>query len=324
VTSPLVMETVAALTTELQRPHALEEVLRLVVKKAAPLLGVQQASLRVLDATRTRLLVGCRTGMSIHENSLFEFRVGEGLVGWVAKENRPLRLGKMSGDSRYLARKDRLVEMESFLGVPLSHEGHVIAVLSSTAPGADYFTADHEQTLVLLAGLCAPYIEIARLARLPYVDTLTGTLNQAGLQETLPDEAPGPLSIAIVDVDGLRKINESLGEPFGDELLRVVGQTLAGSLRVGDAVARFGGDEFLLLTPNVSGHTAARIFDRARQAVQNATLVLDGRTLQATVSVGVAERAGNETRAQLVQRAQEALSSAKRCGGNCLRVAIED
>jgi diguanylate cyclase (GGDEF)-like protein len=234
----------------------------------------------------------------------------------------------MVEDPRYLPRKDRRVEMKSFLGVPLSHEGHVIAVLSATSPEENYFTAEHEQLLVLLAGLCAPYLEIARLARLPYVDALTGTLNQAGLDQTLP-EAPGehgdgPLSIAIVDVDALRKINETLGEAYGDELLRTVGQTLAGSLRVGDAVARYGGDEFLLLTPNVSRDTAARIFDRARKAVQNATMVVQGRTLHATVSVGVAERVGHEGRPSLIRRAEQALLSAKKVGGNCVRVAIED
>jgi diguanylate cyclase (GGDEF)-like protein len=321
------MQSIAQLTIELQRPHTLEEVLRLVVNRAAPVLGVEQASLRVLDATRTRLLVGCRTGQPVHENALFEFRVGEGLVGWVAQENRPLRLARMTEDPRYLPRTDRRVEMQSFVAVPLSHEGHVIAVLSATAPDENHFTAEHEQLLVLLAGLCAPYIEIARLARLPYVDTLTGTLNQAGLDQTLPEfagDSAGPLSIAVVDVDGLRKINETLGEAYGDELLRTVGQTLAGSLRVGDAVARYGGDEFLLLTPNVSRDTAARIFDRARKAVQNATMVVQGRTLHATVSVGVAERHGNEGRPSLVRRAEQALLSAKKKGGNCVRVAIED
>jgi diguanylate cyclase (GGDEF)-like protein len=321
-----VLHDLAGLTAELQRPHTLEEQMQLVASRAARLLKVGQASIRLLDASRTRLLVGCRVGPAWHDNALFEFHIGEGLLGWVAAENRALRLGRATEDPRFIKRPGQRADFNSFLAVPLSHEGQCIGVISMASAEADRFTVDDEEVLLLLAGLCAPYLEIARLARIPFVDALTGTLNVHGLEQTLP-EAPsesGPLTVAVVDVDGLSKVNDGCGRAFGDELLRTVGQKLAGSLRVGDSVARYGGDEFLLLTPNVSVTTAARIFERARQAVENATIVVEGRTLTTTVSVGVAERLPRETRALLVRRSEGALSAAKRCGGNCVRVAIED
>jgi diguanylate cyclase (GGDEF)-like protein len=297
-----------------------------VVKRAARVIDVSQASIRILDASRTRLMVGCRAGPAIHENAIFEFKMGEGLVGWVAQENRPLRLGHAHDDPRYMRRNDQVVPLVSFLGAPLSYEGRCIGVLSASSADPDHFTLEHEEHLMLLSGLCSPYLEIARLARVPYMDALTGTLNRAGLDQTLPDEQeqPGALSVAVVDIDGLRHVNERCGRAFGDELLRAVGRTLAGSLRIGDAVARYGGDEFLLVTPNVSVDTAVRIFDRARLTVANATIVIEGQTLHATVSVGVAERIPGERRQELVRRAEEALASVKKRGGNGVRVAIED
>jgi diguanylate cyclase (GGDEF)-like protein len=322
------LQLIANLTAELQLRHSLEEVLQLVVERAARLLGVKQASIRLLDATRSRLLVGFRTGASVHENALFEFRVGEGLVGWVARENQPLRVGRVSEDARFVPRADQQRAMESFLAVPLSHEGHCIGVLSTSHATPDFFTADQLQLFTLLSGLCSPHLEIARLARLQRVDPLTGTLNQLGLDETLPETpgeaALGPLSLALVDVDGLRHINDRIGQSAGDEVLRATGQALAGALRIGDAVVRYGGDEFLLVTPNVSLTSASRIFERARQAVEETQVQAGAERLRMTVSIGVAERMPPETRAQLVKRAATALDAAKRRGGNSVRVAIDD
>ena len=322
------LQLIAKLTAELQLRHTLEEVLQLVVDRAAKLLGVKQASIRLLDVTRSRLLVGCRAGAAVHGNALFEFRVGEGLVGWVARENQPLRLGDVSHDPRFVPRADQQRAMESFLAVPLSHESHCIGVLSATHAARDFFTADHEQLLTLLSGLCSPHLEIARLARLQRVDPLTGTLNQLGLDETLPESLGqvelGPLSLALVDVDGLRHINDRAGQAIGDEALRAISQALAGVLRIGDAVVRYGGDEFLLVTPNVSLTSASRIFERARQAVEETQVQHAGERVRVTVSIGVAERMPDETRAQLIKRATTALEAAKRRGGNSVRVAIEE
>src|SRR5687768_11357047 len=98
---------VASLTTELQKSHTLEESLRLVAHGAAELLGVDNVTVRLLDATRARLLLGCRAGVPVHTNTNFEFKLGEGLVGWVVENNRALRVGRASGDARFLHRADQ-------------------------------------------------------------------------------------------------------------------------------------------------------------------------------------------------------------------------
>jgi diguanylate cyclase (GGDEF)-like protein len=322
------LRAIADLTAELQLRHSLEEILQLVIDRAALILGVRQASIRLLDATRTRLLVGCRAGAPVHENASFEFRVGEGLVGWVAQQNLALQLGRVADDPRFMARDDQRQAFQSFLAVPLSHEGQCIGVISATHTEPGFFTDEHHKLLTLLSGLCSPHIELVRLRRLQRVDPLTGTLNQLGLDETLPDgpigEPLGTLSLARVDLDGLRYINDRLGQAAGDEVLRATGQALAGVLRVGDAVVRFGGDEFLIIAPSVSLSSASRIFERARRAVEETRVKVGDETIQITVSVGVAERIPNAARSAHLGRAGAALEAAKRRGGNSVRVAIEE
>jgi len=318
------------LTEELQLPQSLEEMLQRVVDRAAVLLGTGYASIRLLDATRTRLLIGCRAGAPLHKNASFEFKVGEGLVGWVAQERQTLRLADCGDDPRYLERPDLRTPFRSFLGVPLLFEGNCIGVLSMVHPDRGYFDEYDEQLLQLLGGMCGPHLEIARLARLARVDSISGTLTRAGLDDAFSESPPthagqaaGPVSVLVVDIDSFRILNEKFGRDVGDAMLRSVGQTLAGTLRVGDSVVRYGADEFLLVVPGVALTSASRIAERARKAIEKTGVDVDGVHVQTTVTIGVAQRNGHEPRELLVKRAEAALLSAKRRGHNLVQLAVD-
>ena len=318
------------LTEELQLPQTLEEMLQRVVDRAAVLLGTGYASIRLLDATRTRLLIGCRAGAPLHRNASFEFKVGEGLVGWVAQQRQTISLADCESDPRYLSRPDLRTPFRSFLGVPLVFEGNCIGVLSMVHPDKGYFDEEDEQVLQLLAGMCAPHLEIARLARLARVDPVSGTLTRDGLDDAFSESPPtnagqaaGPVSVLVVDIDSFRTLNDKFGHDVGDAILRSVGQTLAGTLRVGDAVVRYGADEFLLVVPGVALTSASRIAERARKAIEKSSIDAEGFSVQTTVTIGVAQRKGNEPRELLVKRAEAALLSAKKRGHNLVQLAME-
>lgn len=318
------------LTEELQLPQTLEEMLQRVVERAASLLGTGYASIRLLDATRTKLLIGCRAGSPLHRNASFEFKMGEGLVGWLAQHRTTLRVGDCEADARYLVRPDLKSPFRSFLGVPLVHEGNCTGVLSVVHPEKDYFTLEDEQLLQLLAGMCGPHLEIGRLARLARVDPLTGTLTRAGLDDAFSEspttgagQATGPVSVLVVDIDSFKALNEKFGREVGDAVLRSVGQTLAGTLRIGDAVVRYGADEFLLVVPGVALTSASRIAERARKAIEKSSIDADGFVVQTTVTIGVAQRIGHEPRETLVKRAEQALHIAKKRGNNNVQIAAE-
>ena len=93
-------EALLCLAKELELPQTLEEMLQRVAARTAALCATSNASIWLLDASRTRLLVGCRAGAPFHADPNFEFRLGEGLLGWVAQHSRVLSPGDAPRDPR--------------------------------------------------------------------------------------------------------------------------------------------------------------------------------------------------------------------------------
>jgi diguanylate cyclase (GGDEF)-like protein len=313
----------AGLQRALQQPMSLEELLDRVVRCGADLLDTARVNVRLLDPTRTRLIAACRFGEPLHWNADAEFKLGEGLIGWIAQHHQPIRCASAMDDPRYLRRPDQKENIGAYLGVPLMAGHTCVGVLSASHQAEGHFDDHDEDLMGLLAGLCAPHVEVARLSRLVQTDPLTGALNRRGLATILPaDEIPhdtgASLAVAMVDVDHFKLVNDQLGHGVGDEVLRDIAGVLAGVLRPSDAVVRYGGEEFLLLLPEVDLAAAARIAERARAAVAASVLARDVRV---TVSLGVAERRGNESRDELIRRADEAMYRAKQGGRNRVEIA---
>jgi diguanylate cyclase (GGDEF)-like protein len=322
---PSELSTLTALTRELQDRLALELMLQRIVDHAARLLDTPRVSVRLLDPTRTRLVASARAGSPLHQNAGAEFKLGEGLVGWIAEHIEPMRLDDAESDPRFQPRADQRVKLGAFLGVPLVSGRACIGVLSSVHPERGHFSEHHLELLSLIAGVCAPHVEVARLQRLSQVDPLTGALNRRGLDQAFPEpvaeEVLQPHSVAMADVDRFKAVNDAYGHAIGDEVLKHVAHVLAAAVRVGDAVIRYGGEEFLLVLPKVDLATAWNIAERARSAVETSGVVAGGVAIRVTISIGVAARRGAETREQLIKRADEALYAAKDAGRNRIETA---
>jgi diguanylate cyclase (GGDEF)-like protein len=155
---------------------------------------------------------------------------------------------------------------------------------------------------VRLAGLNAQ--ELTVLQDKVAFDELTGVMRRAGGLATLDREIARArrqgmaLSVAFVDVDGLKKVNDTLGHAAGDRLLRNVVEVLSGRLRADDAIFRYGGDEFCCVLPNANLEAAVRI-------VEDALLAALARG--ATFSFGVAQLQNGEDRTRLLARADTEL-----------------
>jgi diguanylate cyclase (GGDEF)-like protein len=321
------MAALLELTAQLGRCATLEEMLQRLVDAAAAALSVERVSVRMLDASGQRLLVGARAGQPIHESSI-SFTKGEGLIGWVAQAAQALRLGDAESDPRFVERPSRNAELGSFLGVPLLDGDNPVGVLSATHERLDYFTDDHEAELGVMAALCAPHLCIARLRRLSEVDPLTGALNRRGMDACFPesndpesfDETTG-LSVVLLDIDHFKDVNDTFGHDIGDLALLALTNVLANVSRKGDAVVRLGGEEFVLVLPGATAQAATRVAERVRQAVASHRIVCPKGTVQFTVSAGVAERRPGESREDLLQRADEAMYEAKGLGRDRVRVS---
>jgi diguanylate cyclase (GGDEF)-like protein len=164
----------------------------------------------------------------------------------------------------------------------------------------------------------------AEAQRLATMDPLTGAYNRLTFQEIAERElarakrAGQPLSIIMVDIDHFRAINEKHGQRVGDEVLQAVAQAIRSALRKEDMLVRFGGEEFVVLLPEVAGPGAVIVGGRIRKAVAANEISAGGRRFPLTVSAGVSARLdeGPESVDSLIARADEALALAKRRGRN--------
>ncbi len=159
----------------------------------------------------------------------------------------------------------------------------------------------------------------AELRSLAETDAMTGLANRASFEKRLQAEldAGRDVAIAFLDLDNFKKINDSLGHATGDEMLKLVAQRLVGCVRSKDVVARFGGDEFCVMLTDQSQEQTIDPLARVIRDVISEPMVLDGRRLVTSCSVGVA-RSAPEVRqaAELMKRADAAAYAAKDAGRN--------
>jgi diguanylate cyclase (GGDEF)-like protein len=158
-------------------------------------------------------------------------------------------------------------------------------------------------------------------------DLLCGVFNRRGIEQKLDAELTRTLrgqklSIALIDIDHFKTINDYAGHAAGDSALRNVVSAISGRLRTHDLLGRFGGDEFLLIFPHTSCSDALTISSRIEQSVRELSIPRAG--LPVTISIGLTEAASGETAGPLLARADKALYNAKNAGRNCCRVLLHE
>lgn len=166
-----------------------------------------------------------------------------------------------------------------------------------------------------------------RLEELATTDGLTGLCNRRRFMEMLERECQrvhrtgGDLALAMLDLDRFKSVNDTLGHAAGDRVLAEVAAVMRESARATDVIARYGGDEFLILTPDTAADEAVVGAERIRQRIADHPIPFSGRTLQVTVSIGVGATAdGRAVSADaLLKLADEALYAAKQGGRNCTK-----
>ena len=160
--------------------------------------------------------------------------------------------------------------------------------------------------------------------RMATMDPLTGAYNRRTFHEIAERElsrirrAGQPLSIIIVDIDHFRPVNEKYGNRVGDEVLQKIADIVRSALRKEDMLVRYGGEEFLVLLPDVPGPGAVVVAGRIRKSVEAEPIIAGAHALPVTVSIGVSARLdeGPESIESLLGRADEALALAKQRGRN--------
>jgi len=255
---------------------------------------------------------------------------------------------KQAADFTLFESEDRIIERADEIMLGLEDTTKLIKTLSSAYKRAvkeqkrmvrlsDRMQDELRAVQARLEGEVQARAELAEQFRLQAItDGLTGLFNRRHFLDLCHHELRSrsrtqhPLSVALLDIDKFKAVNDTHGHAGGDEALKVVAATLTGNLRQSDVVARWGGEEFAILMPETQSDDALRLAERLRKTLSEQTVFEGELAFQVTASFGVAtlegpnpasENPGHDPIDSLFKCADDALYDAKRSGRNRVHAA---
>jgi diguanylate cyclase (GGDEF)-like protein len=307
----------------------MEEVFRLALHLIGRSLQVDAYSLLLIDETSGRLAIKAAFGLPEERAHALSLALGEGISGLVAETSRPMLVPDVSAETRFVERCC-FPAHGAFLCVPLQiKKGPVIGVLNAHKPEPQAFTRGDVEQFQAVANQVSVALENAQLYQrtkeLSSRDELTGLFNRRYFFENLETEVQRSrryrraFTILMLDLDQFKHYNDTHGHLFGDQVLRQVGEILLANTRRADVVARFGGEEFVIMLPEIDKEAGALVAEKIR--VKIAEYPFHGREQQPggqlTVTIGVATYpVDSDNGLELVDVADRALYVGKRQGGN--------
>ena len=296
----------ARLGREIARVMHRDELCHAIVRIISEELGYERTSLWLFDERRGALVLQAMEGTGGETASVIP--IDRGINGWVFRHGMPRLAPNVTADPEYWKAAE---DCASELAVPLVSHGETLGTLDVQSTRESAFGEDDLATLSAVAPSIAAAIEVStlheRLRDAALTDGLTGLANFRGFTHALHQEvARGkrykyPFCVVMIDVDGLKAINDREGHLAGDAALRSIATDLRVVLRGTDVLARYGGDEFAVLLTQTTRAQADTTMRRFRDWTD------------ISVSYGVSEfPSDGEDAAALLAAADRALYRAKR------------
>ena len=322
------LEIIFNIGTAVSQTLNLEELLVNVLDKVLEITGMDVTGIFLLDEKTKELVLRANRGMS--SSFVREIRVlsaGDGVLTQVLETGEPLLVENISLDHRfkhYGAKKERV---QSFAALSIGAKEKILGVMGIGSYGYRVFSDWEVRMLGTIANQIGMAIENTQLyehaLELAFTDSLTGLYNRRYFMDQIEREfiraqrSKAPLSLIMVDLDGLKEINDRLGHHVGDRFLKEVARIVKVNTRASDVAARWGGDEFMLLAPGTDSKSAGKIAERIRAQVEGYKMKLEGEEVGITVSAGIVSYPTHASSvSELVKKADDAMYSAKRGGKN--------
>ena len=306
----------------------LKKLLQFILGQAIEITSAEKGSLMLYDMETDQLNIRVLAGLE--DNSFQEkvnnneiecrsFKPGEGIAGRVFLNAKPIVVNNIKEDGVFVDSHASYVR--SIACIPMVVFNEVIGVINVTNKRhGKEFTDDDVEMLKAVADQAAVAINKAQLWDMAVTDSLTGLYVRryfmVKLQEELlrAERYKNILSILMADLDGFKNINDTYGHDAGDRVLNAIGKFLQQNIRDVDVVARYGGDEFVIMIPEAAEDAAYILSERLRK--QFSELKLE-KMPPITISLGIATYPLDGTELEdLIKKADSAMYAAKRAGRN--------
>jgi diguanylate cyclase (GGDEF)-like protein len=310
----------------------LRYVVATTIQEAQRLVRAEIVGVRRLEGSVLEL---AEVSTDSHEAKLGPVLLGQGLTGRAAKRGRTIRVDARAFEQ--MADGEHIAGIESGIVVPLIVGARIVGTLSCWSYEADHFTSDDQRILEMMASQVATAISSASMHEVTQEQASHDALTRLPNRRQLADDIAGPLAAAVAqgerlaigmaDIDHFKRFNDEFGHRVGDVTLQKVAEVLRSSVRDGDSVYRFGGEEFLIVLRAAGRDEARTLAERLRASVERTPLT--GDQLQpvgpVTISIGLAlcPEHGLDLNA-LIDAADRAMYASKEMGRNRVTVAGDE
>jgi len=327
------MRLVGEMVELLESCHSVEEAYEVITFRIPPILHGTSGALYMM--TPSRNLLEC---LSHWGNAPFDFdKTFDPEDCWALRRNKPHGMEREGSDLICKHVEGEVGSAAAYLCVPMVAHGEIMGVLhiryASENRNSRYIVANSAKTAAEQVSLILANLRLRETLRNQSIrDPQTGLFNRRYMVDSLDrelaraDRSGKPVVVAMLDIDHFKSLNDSFGHAAGDAVLRDWSNLLKAKFRGSDIVCRYGGEEFVIILPDISVDIAHQRMEQLRQDIRRMTVRQDGQTINGvTVSIGIAYfPVHGRTNQALLHAADQALYRAKESGRDCTVMATEE